>query len=957
VARLWTCGFENQSATEWQTTNGTPTISTSIKRTGGASLRCNPTAGVSGLAHTIFSSGQAAGRFFLRAYVRVDSYPSARTAIMGWADNTTGTTGFMCIKMNTDGTLIAGGSGATTGTATAALTIGSWYRVEMDYDDSANTINAYLNGVLWATVAAADLGGGSIFRVGVMQTATADLYFDDAAINDTTGSAQTGLPGAGNVVHLRPDSAGDNTGFATTVGGSSNWQRVSEVTPDDATTYNATVATGTTTIDDFNCGTAAGAGLGASDTVKLVQVGGRIGSNAATAASLVYRIKSQAAGTVLESASVSVALNGWATHKAAAPFIHQLTSYVDPQAGGAWTIALLNAAQIGYRSNVSQTTARRVSALWALVETVPTTSQALTLAAGTDTAQPLARRKTQALGVATETSTARGLGRPIGQLKDSFATGIDGAKWPNSFGTYSEVAGRARVACTTGYNAVSSALGYTLRESSAYLRAYAPAGGGATTEAWAQVLVKSIVGGTDLGFELRMTTGDLVAFSRTGYVDGGEVTLTYSPTDHAWLRIRETGGNTLWDTSPDGSTWTNRRTLTSPAYVGDTDLEFQLIAHRSDGVGDFAEFDNVNTGGAVSQALTLASETDTGQSLARLKSQALPIASETGAAQPVGKAKTKALGTAVEADTGQPLLGGKRKALAPAASSEAAQPFARSKRQTIGIANSTTAAQALAGRKTETLALVTGTDAAQPLAGTKRVILGVAGETGAAQPVAGSKTQALGRAAETVAALPLAPASGLQTAEETSTARPLARSKRAALGIASESTAARSLGFLKSRALLPGVESATSLSLGGGKARALAPAEEAWTARPLAGAKARALTTAGEASSALVLTGSMAGVLGAAQVVDLARPLAAGKRLSLGVAVGVDTARVGPYYRLGVAVETVQVQALAGSRQRPADQLTAGTSGPALSASAAGPGLSPSSSGPQLAASVTSGGG
>jgi hypothetical protein len=223
----------------------------------------------------------------------------------------------------------------------------------------------------------------------------------------------------------------------------------------------------------------------------------------------------------------------------------------------------------------------------------------------------------------------------ISTLVDDFNDSIvDPVKWPDSFGTYSEVGGRARVSCDTGFNAYSSALAYTLAESAVYLRGYPPAAGGATTEAWAQILIKSDVGGTDLGFELRALGGQLVMFSRTGYFDAGAVNIPYDPVAHAWLRIRETGGTTYWDTSPDAATWTNRRTLASPPWVGGTDLEFQLIAHRSDGVPDYAEFDNVNITGTFA-ALAAATETDT--------------------AQPLGRTKTRALGTVTETDTALPL--------------------------------------------------------------------------------------------------------------------------------------------------------------------------------------------------------------------------------------------------------------------------------------------------------------
>jgi hypothetical protein len=183
----------------------------------------------------------------------------------------------------------------------------------------------------------------------------------------------------------------------------------------------------------------------------------------------------------------------------------------------------------------------------------------------------------------------------ISALADDFDDNVvDAVKWPNSFGVYSEVGGRARVSCDTGFNAYSSTPGYTLAGSAVYLRGYPPAAGGSTAEAWAQILIKSSTGGTDLGFELRAVTGQLVMFSRSGFFDPTALAIPYSATDHAWLRVREAGGVTYWETSPDFFTWVVQRSLASPAWVGDTNIEFQLIAHRSDGVPDFAEFDNVN---------------------------------------------------------------------------------------------------------------------------------------------------------------------------------------------------------------------------------------------------------------------------------------------------------------------------------------------------------------------------
>ncbi|MGV4984517.1 hypothetical protein ACVB8X_13935 [Streptomyces sp. NRAIS4] len=182
----------------------------------------------------------------------------------------------------------------------------------------------------------------------------------------------------------------------------------------------------------------------------------------------------------------------------------------------------------------------------------------------------------------------------LGTLVDDFDDGVrDPAKWPGSYGNIVE-AGRARVPCTTDYSAYASASVYTLAGSQVACRVYAPAAGGAAVEALAEVLVLSSVGGTDAGFSLNAVTGVLHLISRTGYADPNEVALTYSPSAHAWVRLREAAGTLAWDTSADGATWTTRRTAASPAWTADTALSVVLAAHRDSGTGDYSEFDSFN---------------------------------------------------------------------------------------------------------------------------------------------------------------------------------------------------------------------------------------------------------------------------------------------------------------------------------------------------------------------------
>lgn len=62
--------------------------------------------------------------------------------------------------------------------------------------------------------------------------------------------------------------------------------------------------------------------------------------------------------------------------------------------------------------------------------------------------------------------------------------------------------------------------------------------------------------------------GGLISRSRAAGVNS-DVTITYDAVAHAYWRIRETGGNVIWETNPSRNpgTWTVQRTLATPAWV------------------------------------------------------------------------------------------------------------------------------------------------------------------------------------------------------------------------------------------------------------------------------------------------------------------------------------------------------------------------------------------------------
>ena len=185
----------------------------------------------------------------------------------------------------------------------------------------------------------------------------------------------------------------------------------------------------------------------------------------------------------------------------------------------------------------------------------------------------------------------------ISTLVDSFNDNIISAVWGNAYGGVSETGGRARVPCGTGYAGYQSGAAWTLAGSSVYVQVPTVPAKSTATEAYCGLYVLSPTAGTRIGYSIDVVAGMLRCQSQVDYYDAAAVSITYSGTTHRWLRLAEAGGTVTWSTSTDGSSWTTRRTLATPAWVAtatDT-LTLDMFAHRDAGTADFAEFDNCNT--------------------------------------------------------------------------------------------------------------------------------------------------------------------------------------------------------------------------------------------------------------------------------------------------------------------------------------------------------------------------
>lgn len=193
----------------------------------------------------------------------------------------------------------------------------------------------------------------------------------------------------------------------------------------------------------------------------------------------------------------------------------------------------------------------------------------------------------------------------LSTLSDNFNDNVIGPNWGNSYGGVSEVGGQARVPCTTSYAGYQTAYSWTLAGASFYMAIVTTPAASGATQAYASVFVNAPgIGetggplyGCRVGFIVNAVTGQLSCTSETGYYEETPTLLTYSAVTHKFLRLRETGGNILWDTSPDGTTWTNRRTLATPAWVTASvdQCALDLSAHRNAGTADYAAYDFFNT--------------------------------------------------------------------------------------------------------------------------------------------------------------------------------------------------------------------------------------------------------------------------------------------------------------------------------------------------------------------------
>jgi len=366
MSRLFSDGYELSSNTdnvEQSSNSGTVAIVTTPVRTGKYAGRANPVASTGFWRKTVFTSDRTIVGF-TRVYLRIASYPSTPTHVIRYQNTANSTVG--SVSLSTTGTLtLLKASGVAIGSASAVLSLDTWYRIEFKTDATgAGTLELSIDGSILATGANSLQGAWAKVTWGSISSCTTDLYFDDVAVNDTSGTAQNSYPGAGGIIHLWPTAAGDNTNWTRLGSGATNYSSLRQTPPDDSTTAVRSKTAGQ--IDDYNIDNS---GLSVNDTINMAAVGVRYsGFTASTWSGFKVRVKAAAGGTVTESTEITPISTAWTSLANADPRVYPLTLYTLPGSASAWTNTDIDNAQIGLNLTTAATNDALVTSLWLQVD-------------------------------------------------------------------------------------------------------------------------------------------------------------------------------------------------------------------------------------------------------------------------------------------------------------------------------------------------------------------------------------------------------------------------------------------------------------------------------------------------------------------------------------------------------------------------------------------------------------
>jgi PKD repeat protein len=185
----------------------------------------------------------------------------------------------------------------------------------------------------------------------------------------------------------------------------------------------------------------------------------------------------------------------------------------------------------------------------------------------------------------------------VSTLTDDFASTIDTGKWSQyTPGSQSISGGRFTVVPVVTYSDIASIASFNLLGTSVFVEVpTVPNVSDGTTQAYFTVR-----NALDSSYKIEFTwiNNNLIVQRASGGASTQVLSAAYNATNHRWWRIREASGTIYFDTSANGSTWTNFTSVLSSAVTGFTPGAVKVaIGAGFYGAGPTpgtAQFDNVN---------------------------------------------------------------------------------------------------------------------------------------------------------------------------------------------------------------------------------------------------------------------------------------------------------------------------------------------------------------------------
>lgn len=177
-------------------------------------------------------------RFFIKLY-----HSTASHNILKVTDSSNSTVFNMQVSSESTKFIAKFMNGSTNIITSEDISTNTWFKLDFHIDLPSNLIEVKINDKIIGSYNGT-LTGTNMTKVvfgfydSVTNATVRDLYFDDIAINDTTGAFNNSWCGNGSIVALQPIENGSLMEFTPLSG--SNYENVDEITaPDGDTTYNS----------------------------------------------------------------------------------------------------------------------------------------------------------------------------------------------------------------------------------------------------------------------------------------------------------------------------------------------------------------------------------------------------------------------------------------------------------------------------------------------------------------------------------------------------------------------------------------------------------------------------------------------------------------------------------------------------------------------------------------------